>query len=181
MDRSLVVFLYRGTSNIAVREHNTPEIPDKNRLAKTRGHRHILSLCRRKPNGFLLPRVERYAGTSAHDNCTRDIPSVIGLMRILRVHVQLPLNSITQTPLKSDTTCTRRFNVHHDVQCWMQMHQLPSRRVSCQRSNLVNDVRAGLVHQSHQMPPIPGVYHISSIRYGLATLSCICRFRSAQR
>ena len=34
MDRILVIFLHRGTTNIAVRVNISPEIPHENRLAK---------------------------------------------------------------------------------------------------------------------------------------------------
>ena len=125
MDRPLIIFLLRGTPNIAVRESKTPETPHENRLAKTRGHRHILCLSRLKRNGFLRPRVKRYAGTSAHDNSIRDRPSVVGLVRIVRVHVQVKLDSITQTPMKSNTISTRRRHVHHDVQRCLPINAIP--------------------------------------------------------
>ena len=99
----------------------------------------------------MRPRVERYTGTTAHDNSTRDRPPAIGLVRIVHVHVQLQLNSITQTPLRSNTISTRRFDVHHDVQCCPPMQLFWRCRVPCHRSNRVEDIRASLVRQLHQM------------------------------
>ena len=75
-----------------------------------------LCLRGRKDDASLRPRVKRYAGASVHHNSTRDRQPIIFLVRIVCTHVQLQLNSTSQTSLERNAVSARRFDVHHDVQ-----------------------------------------------------------------